>query len=128
MTQTSSNSKTKSNSALKQLLNGKCHYSATDLYLQLCVHLQAEAPPICPYPSLRIGSPRRVLLSHNHSIYISPHKTGSPISPRDKIFYYVSSSPSNVKELNIILKTFPLQIHQNVVLKLSLYLTAAARD
>uniref|UniRef100_A0A8C1EVL8 Retinoblastoma-like 2 (p130) n=1 Tax=Cyprinus carpio carpio TaxID=630221 RepID=A0A8C1EVL8_CYPCA len=67
---------------------------------------RAEAPPICPYPSLRIGSPRRVLLSHNHSIYISPHKTGSPISPRDKIFYYVSSSPSNrLREINSMIRT-----------------------
>ncbi|RXN03062.1 retinoblastoma 2 isoform X1 [Labeo rohita] len=66
----------------------------------------AEAPPLCPYPSLRIGSPRRVLLSHNHSIYISPHKTGSPISPRDKIFYYVSSSPSNrLREINSMIRT-----------------------
>ncbi|XP_067292433.1 retinoblastoma-like protein 2 isoform X2 [Pseudorasbora parva] len=66
----------------------------------------AEAPPLCPYPSLRIGSPRRVLLSHNHSIYISPHKTGSPISPRDKIFYYVSSSPSNrLREINVMIRT-----------------------
>uniref|UniRef100_A0A8C1NH24 Retinoblastoma-like 2 (p130) n=1 Tax=Cyprinus carpio TaxID=7962 RepID=A0A8C1NH24_CYPCA len=67
---------------------------------------RAEAPPICPYPSLRIGSPRRVLLSHNHAIYISPHKTGSPISPRDKIFYYVSSSPSNrLREINSMIRT-----------------------
>uniref|UniRef100_A0A8C1X2Z9 Retinoblastoma-like protein 2 n=1 Tax=Cyprinus carpio TaxID=7962 RepID=A0A8C1X2Z9_CYPCA len=67
---------------------------------------RAEAPPICPYPSLRIGSPRRVLLSHNHSIYISPHKTGSPITPRDKIFYYVSSSPSNrLREINSMIRT-----------------------
>uniref|UniRef100_A0A672KVX3 RB transcriptional corepressor like 2 n=1 Tax=Sinocyclocheilus grahami TaxID=75366 RepID=A0A672KVX3_SINGR len=78
----------------------------SDLYLQLCVCLQAEAPPLCPYPSLRIGSPRRVLLSHNHSIYISPHKTSSPISPRDKIFYYVSSSPSNrLREINRMIRT-----------------------
>uniref|UniRef100_A0A8C1V5D0 Retinoblastoma-like 2 (p130) n=1 Tax=Cyprinus carpio TaxID=7962 RepID=A0A8C1V5D0_CYPCA len=66
----------------------------------------AEAPPLCPYPSVRIGSPRRVLLSHNHSIYISPHKTGSPITPRDKIFYYVSSSPSNrLREINSMIRT-----------------------
>ncbi|XP_016388197.1 retinoblastoma-like protein 2 isoform X2 [Sinocyclocheilus rhinocerous] len=66
----------------------------------------AEAPPLCPYPSVRIGSPRRVLLSHNHSIYISPHKTGSPITPRDRIFYYVSSSPSNrLREINSMIRT-----------------------
>ncbi|KAF4081286.1 hypothetical protein AMELA_G00159820 [Ameiurus melas] len=66
----------------------------------------AETPPLCPYPLLRIGSPRRVLLSHNHSIYISPHKTDSPVSPRDKIFYYISSSPSNrLQEINSMLRT-----------------------
>ncbi|XP_047675874.1 retinoblastoma-like protein 2 isoform X1 [Tachysurus fulvidraco] len=65
-----------------------------------------ETPPLCPYPSLRIGSPRRVLLSHNHSIYISPHKSDSPLTPRDKIFYYVSSSPSNrLREINSMLRT-----------------------
>ncbi|KAI5626959.1 retinoblastoma-like protein 2 isoform X2 [Silurus asotus] len=66
----------------------------------------AETPPLCPYPSLRIGSPRRVLLSHNHSIYISPHKNDSPLTPRDKIFYYISSSPSNrLQEINSMLRT-----------------------
>uniref|UniRef100_A0A4W4E976 Retinoblastoma-like protein 2 n=1 Tax=Electrophorus electricus TaxID=8005 RepID=A0A4W4E976_ELEEL len=65
-----------------------------------------ETPPLCPYPSLRIGSPRRVLLSHNHSIYISPHKSGSPVTPRDKIFYYISSSPSNrLREINSMIRT-----------------------
>lgn len=66
----------------------------------------AEAPPICPYPSLRIGSPRRVLLSHSHSIYISPHKSSSPHTPRDKVFYYISSSPSNrLREINNMIRT-----------------------
>ncbi|XP_051975626.1 retinoblastoma-like protein 2 [Xyrauchen texanus] len=67
---------------------------------------KAEAPPLCPYPSLRTGSPRRVLLSHNHSIYISPHKSTSPLSPRDKVFYYISSSPSNrLREINAMIRT-----------------------
>ncbi|KAJ8343304.1 hypothetical protein SKAU_G00306330 [Synaphobranchus kaupii] len=65
-----------------------------------------EAPPLSPYPSLRTGSPRRVLLSHNHSIYISPHKNGSPLSPRDKIFYYISTSPSKrLREINSMIRT-----------------------
>uniref|UniRef100_A0A8C3AXS0 Retinoblastoma-like protein 2 n=1 Tax=Cyclopterus lumpus TaxID=8103 RepID=A0A8C3AXS0_CYCLU len=34
-----------------------------------------QTPPLCPYPSLRTGSPRRVLLSSKHSVFISPHKT-----------------------------------------------------
>ncbi|XP_036431860.1 retinoblastoma-like protein 2 isoform X1 [Colossoma macropomum] len=66
----------------------------------------AETPPLCPYPLLRIGSPRRVLLSQNHSIYISPHKSNSPLTPRDKIFYYISSSPSNrLREINSMIRT-----------------------
>uniref|UniRef100_A0A673WMC5 Retinoblastoma-like protein 2 n=1 Tax=Salmo trutta TaxID=8032 RepID=A0A673WMC5_SALTR len=70
-----------------------------------------QSPPLCPYPSLRTSSPRRVLLSHNHSIYISPHKTtGSPPTPsttaRDKIFYYICSSPSNrLAEINSMIRT-----------------------
>uniref|UniRef100_A0A8C8M2S4 Retinoblastoma-like protein 2 n=1 Tax=Oncorhynchus tshawytscha TaxID=74940 RepID=A0A8C8M2S4_ONCTS len=70
-----------------------------------------SSPPLCPYPSLRTSSPRRVLLSHNHSIYISPHKTtGSPPTPsttaRDKIFYYICSSPSNrLAEINSMIRT-----------------------
>uniref|UniRef100_A0AAR2KU62 Retinoblastoma-like 2 (p130) n=1 Tax=Pygocentrus nattereri TaxID=42514 RepID=A0AAR2KU62_PYGNA len=67
---------------------------------------KTETPPLCPYPLLRIGSPRRVLLSQNHSIYISPHKSNSPLTPRDKIFYYISSSPSNrLREINSMIRT-----------------------
>uniref|UniRef100_A0AAR2JT40 Retinoblastoma-like 2 (p130) n=1 Tax=Pygocentrus nattereri TaxID=42514 RepID=A0AAR2JT40_PYGNA len=67
---------------------------------------KAGTPPLCPYPLLRIGSPRRVLLSQNHSIYISPHKSNSPLTPRDKIFYYISSSPSNrLREINSMIRT-----------------------
>ncbi|XP_066569529.1 retinoblastoma-like protein 2 isoform X3 [Amia ocellicauda] len=66
----------------------------------------AEAPPLSPYPSVRTGSPRRVLLSQNHSIYISPHKNGNPLTPRDKIYYYISTSPSKrLREINSMIKT-----------------------
>ncbi|XP_072242879.1 retinoblastoma-like protein 2 isoform X2 [Leuresthes tenuis] len=68
-----------------------------------------ESPPICPYPTLRTGSPRRMLLSSRHSIYISPHKTGptpSPSSPQDRIFYYICSSPPNrLQEINSMIRT-----------------------
>ncbi|XP_068996098.1 retinoblastoma-like protein 2 isoform X2 [Embiotoca jacksoni] len=68
-----------------------------------------ESPPLCPYPSLRTGSPRRMLLSSKHSIYISPHKTGSapsPTTPRDKIYYYICSSPPNrLQEINSMIRT-----------------------
>uniref|UniRef100_A0A4W5NAD9 RB transcriptional corepressor like 2 n=1 Tax=Hucho hucho TaxID=62062 RepID=A0A4W5NAD9_9TELE len=68
-----------------------------------------ESPPLCLYPSLRISSPRRVLLSHNHSIYISPHKaSGSPptATAQDKIFYYICCSPANrLAEINSMIRT-----------------------
>ncbi|XP_056137847.1 retinoblastoma-like protein 2 [Lampris incognitus] len=67
-----------------------------------------ESPPLCPYPSLRRGSPRRVLLSSKHSIYISPHKTGSPTttSQHHKIFYYICSSPPDrLQEINSMIRT-----------------------
>ncbi|MGH0138793.1 UNVERIFIED_CONTAM: hypothetical protein FKN15_001755 [Acipenser sinensis] len=64
---------------------------------------QAEVPPLSPYPSLRTGCPRRVLLSQQHSVYISPHKNRGSLSPRDKIFYYFSSSPSKVCSQSVAL-------------------------
>ncbi|MGH0148905.1 UNVERIFIED_CONTAM: hypothetical protein FKN15_045771 [Acipenser sinensis] len=64
---------------------------------------QVEVPPLSPYPSLRTGSPRRVLLSQHHSVYISPHKNRGSLSPRDKIFYYFSSSPSKVRSQSVAL-------------------------
>ncbi|XP_013878432.1 retinoblastoma-like protein 2 [Austrofundulus limnaeus] len=69
----------------------------------------AESPPVVPYPSLRTGSPRRMLLSSKHSIYISPHKSGSAPSPsttRDRIYYYICSSPPNrLQEINSMIRT-----------------------
>lgn len=70
----------------------------------------AESPPLLsPYPTLRTGSPRRMLLSSKHSIYISPHKTSSAPSPtttRDKICYYICSSPPNrLQEINSMIRT-----------------------
>uniref|UniRef100_A0A672ZQ64 Retinoblastoma-like protein 2 n=1 Tax=Sphaeramia orbicularis TaxID=375764 RepID=A0A672ZQ64_9TELE len=68
-----------------------------------------SSPPLCPYPTLRTGSPRRMLLSSKHSIYISPHKTSSaptPTTPRDKIYYYICSSPPNrLQEINSMIRT-----------------------
>ncbi|KAM8892820.1 retinoblastoma-like protein 2 isoform 2-T2 [Spinachia spinachia] len=68
-----------------------------------------ETPPLCPYPSLRTGSPRRMLLSSKHSIYISPHKTSptpTASTPRDKISYYISSSPTHrLREINSMIRT-----------------------
>uniref|UniRef100_A0A669BH09 RB transcriptional corepressor like 2 n=1 Tax=Oreochromis niloticus TaxID=8128 RepID=A0A669BH09_ORENI len=68
-----------------------------------------DTPPLCPYPSLRTGSPRRMLLSSKHSIYISPHKAGSApslMTPREKIYYYICSSPPNrLQEINSMIRT-----------------------
>ncbi|XP_054895936.1 retinoblastoma-like protein 2 [Poeciliopsis prolifica] len=67
-----------------------------------------ETPPLCPYPTLRTGSPRRMLLSSKHSIYISPHRTGSSPSPthRDRISYYICTSPPNrLQEINSMIRT-----------------------
>lgn len=66
-------------------------------------------PPLCPYPTVRTGSPRRMLLSSRHSVYISPHKSGSAPSaaaPRDKMHYYISSSPPDrLQEINTMLRS-----------------------
>uniref|UniRef100_A0A3P9Q8A4 Retinoblastoma-like protein 2 n=1 Tax=Poecilia reticulata TaxID=8081 RepID=A0A3P9Q8A4_POERE len=67
-----------------------------------------STPPLCPYPTLRTGSPRRMLLSSKHSIYISPHRTGSSPSPtyRDRISYYICTSPPNrLHEINSMIRT-----------------------
>ncbi|XP_059524041.1 retinoblastoma-like protein 2 isoform X3 [Myotis daubentonii] len=65
-----------------------------------------EAPPLSPYPFVRAGSPRRVQLSQHHPVYISPHKHEIVLSPREKIFYYFSNSPSKrLREINSMIRT-----------------------
>uniref|UniRef100_A0A2K5S4X5 RB transcriptional corepressor like 2 n=1 Tax=Cebus imitator TaxID=2715852 RepID=A0A2K5S4X5_CEBIM len=65
-----------------------------------------DVPPLSPYPFIRTGSPRRVQLSQNHPIYISPHKNEAMLSPREKIFYYFSNSPSKrLREINSMIRT-----------------------
>ncbi|XP_054566143.1 retinoblastoma-like protein 2 isoform X2 [Eptesicus fuscus] len=65
-----------------------------------------DAPPLSPYPFVRAGSPRRVQLSQNHPVYISPHKHEIVLSPREKIFYYFSNSPSKrLREINSMIRT-----------------------
>uniref|UniRef100_G3URC1 Uncharacterized protein n=1 Tax=Meleagris gallopavo TaxID=9103 RepID=G3URC1_MELGA len=65
-----------------------------------------DSPPLSPYPFVRISSPRRVQLTQNHPVYISPHKNVSALSHREKIFYYFSSSPSKrLKEINSMIRT-----------------------
>uniref|UniRef100_A0A3Q2DEJ0 Retinoblastoma-like 2 (p130) n=1 Tax=Cyprinodon variegatus TaxID=28743 RepID=A0A3Q2DEJ0_CYPVA len=78
------------------------------IYTIISFSPQAETPPLCPYPSLRTGSPRRMLLSSKHSIYISPHRTPSSPSPTtgDRISYYICTSPPNrLQEINSMIRT-----------------------
>ncbi|XP_036427481.1 retinoblastoma-like protein 1 [Colossoma macropomum] len=58
---------------------------------------RTEAPPLSPFPSVRAQplSPRRI--SQRHSIYLSPHKNGSCLTPNSAYTYKFSGSPS--KEL-----------------------------
>lgn len=88
---------------IKQMRHFALRYSASS------PSAGVETPPLCPYPTLRTGSPRRMLLSSKHSIYISPHKTGTvptPPTPRDKIYYYICSSPPNrLQEINSMIRT-----------------------
>uniref|UniRef100_A0A674ATP7 Retinoblastoma-like protein 1 n=1 Tax=Salmo trutta TaxID=8032 RepID=A0A674ATP7_SALTR len=61
---------------------------------------QMEAPPLSPFPSMRAQplSPRRI--SQRHSIYVSPHKNGSCLTPNSAYTYKINGSPS--KELTDI--------------------------
>uniref|UniRef100_A0A8C9W9M4 Retinoblastoma-like 1 (p107) n=1 Tax=Scleropages formosus TaxID=113540 RepID=A0A8C9W9M4_SCLFO len=60
----------------------------------------AEAPPLSPFPSMRAQplSPRRI--SQRHSIYVSPHKNGTCLTPSSAFTYRFNGSPS--KELTDI--------------------------
>ncbi|KAI1899919.1 hypothetical protein AGOR_G00066720, partial [Albula goreensis] len=61
---------------------------------------RVEAPPLSPFPSVRAQalSPRRV--SQRHSIFVSPHKNGSCVTPNSAFTYKFNGSPS--KELSDI--------------------------
>lgn len=65
--------------------------------LHLLTTLQAEAPPLSPFPSVRAQplSPRRV--SQRHSLYVSPHKS-SPggLNYLNPVTYRINRSPSKV--------------------------------
>ncbi|TKS72922.1 Retinoblastoma-like protein 2 130 kDa retinoblastoma-associated protein [Collichthys lucidus] len=88
---------------IKQMRHFALRYSASS------PSAGVDSPPLCPYPTLRTGSPRRMLLSSKHSIYISPHKSGSAsttTTTRDKIYYYICSSPPNrLHEINSMIQT-----------------------
>ncbi|XP_072773232.1 retinoblastoma-like protein 1 isoform X4 [Taeniopygia guttata] len=64
-----------------------------------------EAPPLSPFPSIRQQplSPRRI--SQQHSVYVSPHKNGTCLTPRTALLYKFNGSPSkSLKDINNMLK------------------------
>ncbi|XP_006639808.2 retinoblastoma-like protein 1 isoform X1 [Lepisosteus oculatus] len=74
-------------------------------YARSSLDHRGEAPPLSPFPSVRAQplSPRRV--SQRHSVYVSPHKNGSCITPSSAITYRFSGSPSkNLRDINSMIK------------------------
>ncbi|KAF4023614.1 hypothetical protein G4228_015491 [Cervus hanglu yarkandensis] len=64
-----------------------------------------EAPPLSPFPHIKQqpGSPRRI--SQQHSIYVSPHKNGSGLTPRSALLYKFNGSPSkSLKDINNMIR------------------------
>ncbi|NXJ03437.1 RBL1 protein, partial [Odontophorus gujanensis] len=64
-----------------------------------------EAPPLSPFPSIKQQpvSPRRI--SQQHSVYVSPHKNGSCLTPRTALLYQFNGSPSkSLKDINNMIK------------------------
>lgn len=60
--------------------------------------VKMEAPPLSPFPSVRAQplSPRRV--SQRHSIFVSPHKNSSSLTPSTAYTYKFTGSPSKVSQ------------------------------
>ncbi|XP_048205081.1 retinoblastoma-like protein 1 isoform X2 [Perognathus longimembris pacificus] len=64
-----------------------------------------DAPPLSPFPHIKQqpGSPRRI--SQQHSVYVSPHKNGSSLTPSSALLYRFSGSPSkSLKEINNMIR------------------------
>ncbi|XP_058431432.1 retinoblastoma-like protein 1 isoform X3 [Marmota monax] len=64
-----------------------------------------DAPPLSPFPHIKQqpGSPRRI--SQQHSIYVSPHKNGSGLTPRSALLYKFNGSPSkSLKDINNMIR------------------------
>ncbi|NWR43562.1 RBL1 protein, partial [Regulus satrapa] len=64
-----------------------------------------EAPPLSPFPSIRqqAVSPRRI--SQQHSVYVSPHKNGTCLTPGTALLYKFNGSPSkSLKDINNMIK------------------------
>lgn len=64
-----------------------------------------DAPPLSPFPHIKQqpGSPRRI--SQQHSIYVSPHKNASGLTPRSALLYKFNGSPSkSLKDINNMIR------------------------
>uniref|UniRef100_A0ABM5G663 Retinoblastoma-like protein 1 isoform X2 n=1 Tax=Pogona vitticeps TaxID=103695 RepID=A0ABM5G663_9SAUR len=64
-----------------------------------------EALPLSPFPSIKQQpvSPRRI--SQQHSVYVSPHKNGTSLTPKTALLYKFNRSPSeSLKEINNMIK------------------------
>ncbi|ELW69620.1 Retinoblastoma-like protein 1 [Tupaia chinensis] len=64
-----------------------------------------DAPPLSPFPHIKQqpGSPRRI--SQQHSVYVSPHKSGSGLTPRSALLYKFNGSPSkSLKDINNMIR------------------------
>ncbi|KAL7978946.1 hypothetical protein Chor_013435 [Crotalus horridus] len=106
LTGASSDSEEEERGDLIQFYNNVYTDRIKDFALKYSSANGTDVPPLSPYPFVRSGSPRRIQLSQNHPIYISPHKNECATSRREKIFYYFSSSPSKrLEEINSMIRT-----------------------
>ncbi|KAG8001383.1 Retinoblastoma-like protein 2 [Nibea albiflora] len=65
-----------------------------------------ETPPSSPYPRQCKGSSRRRRLSSGHSVFISPYSTeNTPRHTSGLCYYFNSSPPERLREINIMIKT-----------------------
>ncbi|XP_051751948.1 retinoblastoma-like protein 1 [Ctenopharyngodon idella] len=63
-----------------------------------------EAPPLSPFPSVRAQplSPRRV--SQRHSIFVSPHKNGSSLTPSAYTYKFTGSPSKELSDINQMIR------------------------
>ncbi|XP_019510712.1 PREDICTED: retinoblastoma-like protein 1 [Hipposideros armiger] len=88
--------------AYNKKVNGDFEMTDSDLLVYVYT---MEAPPLSPFPHIKQqpGSPRRI--SQQHSIYVSPHKNGSGLTPRSALLYKFNGSPSkSLKDINNMIR------------------------
>ncbi|XP_077982360.1 retinoblastoma-like protein 1 [Glandiceps talaboti] len=77
-----------------------------------------EAPPLSPLPVVKSHpvSPRRV--SSRHSVYISPRKNSTPLSPSSGMMYCFNRSPAkNLRDINNMIKSGEPRISKRALLQ-----------